>query len=55
MVDVTVWTFYKYLNTNYKRFEDTKILNFELSPQFSYDTLDELKLLRKDDPDEIFQ
>lgn len=53
--------FYRYFKTNYKRFEDIKILNFELSPQFSYDTLDDLKLisplkiLKKDDPDEIYQ
>lgn len=53
--------FYKYLKTKYKRFEDINILNFEISPQFSYDILDDLKqtnplkILRKDDPDEIFQ
>lgn len=52
---------YNYLVNNNKRYENTKILNIELTPKYSYYMLDKLKhtdvykILRKDDNDEIYQ
>lgn len=53
--------FYLYLKHNIKRYENTKLLNAELIPLFSYNSLDELRsfdpltILEKTDRDEIYQ
>ena len=53
--------FYIYLKDSLKKFMSSKILNIELQPKFSYHQLDKLAridhrdILRKDDPDEIWQ
>ena len=52
---------YKYLKNGTKRYQDIKILNIELSPQYSYYQLDKMRatnpldVLRKEDRDEIYQ
>ena len=53
--------FYLYLKNGIKRYENTKIINIELQPKFSYRLLDKLKtvnfdlILKKDDQDELYQ
>lgn len=53
--------FYTYLKNKTKRYSNSKILNIELQPKFSYHQLDKLKtvkydmILKKDDQDEIYQ
>ena len=42
--------FYVYLTSRQRRYQDSKILSMEISPQFSYYQLD---LLKKTDPDKI--
>ena len=52
---------YQYIIDGTKRYENSKILNLELTPKFSYYDLDNLKkmspekILQKDDRDEIYQ
>lgn len=53
--------YYKYLKSNWKRFDNTNAHNTELRTLFSFDDLDDLKkikpsqILRKEDRDELYQ
>jgi hypothetical protein len=53
--------FYKYFKNGERRYENTNTLNVELQPKFSYHDLDTLKtiqplkILKKEDRDEIYQ